>query len=112
MAQADPCSSSATRSTVISAFAIIILSVLGGLYRGNHHEFVGGKEDPQPSETPEVAATIFIAVLVYAVSRSVWRRRRGGAEQPADKPTQGFLVFCGLQGMLHVRESRRGAIAL
>lgn len=76
--------------TVISAFAIIILSILGGLYRGNHHEFVGGKEDPTPSETPEVAATIFIAVLVYA----------------------GFLVFCGLQGMLHVRESRRGAIAL
>lgn len=55
-------------STVISAFAIIILSVLGGLYRGNHHEFVGGKGDPTPSETPEVAATIFIAVLVYAVS--------------------------------------------
>jgi len=25
---------------------------------------------------------------------------------------QGFLVFCGFQGLLHLRENRRGAIAL
>ncbi|KAK3937075.1 hypothetical protein QBC46DRAFT_393641 [Diplogelasinospora grovesii] len=74
--------------TVISAFAILILSVLGLLFRNNHPELVGGDEDP--SNGPEVAATIFIAVFIYA----------------------GFLVFCGLQGLLHVRENRRGAIAL
>ncbi|KAI1481960.1 hypothetical protein K445DRAFT_356959 [Daldinia sp. EC12] len=73
---------------VISAFAIVILSILGGLYRHNHHEFVGGIEDPQ--DTKAVAGTIFTAVVVYAA----------------------FLVFCGLQGLLHLRENRRGAIAL
>ncbi|EFX05715.1 hypothetical protein CMQ_3784 [Grosmannia clavigera kw1407] len=73
---------------VISVFAIVILSTLGLLFRGNHHEMVGGMKDPENG--PEVAATIFVAVLVYA----------------------GFLVFCGLQGMMHLRENRRGAIAL
>ncbi|KLU87587.1 hypothetical protein MAPG_06584 [Magnaporthiopsis poae ATCC 64411] len=73
---------------VISVFAIIILSVLGLLFNSNHHELVGGGDDPENG--PAVASTIFVAVLIYA----------------------GFLVFCGLQGMLHVRESRRGAIAL
>ncbi|KAL1880819.1 hypothetical protein VTK73DRAFT_4989 [Phialemonium thermophilum] len=74
--------------TVISAFAIIILSVLGLLFKNEHHELVGGEDDPE--DGPAVAATVFIAVLIYA----------------------GFLVFCGLQGLLHLRESRRGAIAL
>ncbi|KAK0618317.1 hypothetical protein B0T17DRAFT_495276 [Bombardia bombarda] len=73
---------------VISIFAIIILSILGVLYRKNHPELVGGEEDPENG--PEVAATIFIAVIIYA----------------------GFLVFCGLQGLLHIRQSRRGAIAI
>lgn len=73
---------------IISLFAIVILSILGGLYRHNHHEFVGGNEDPKDGNA--VAGTVFTAVIVYAV----------------------FLVFCGLQGMLHLRENRRGAIAL
>ncbi|KAI0899913.1 hypothetical protein F4806DRAFT_270913 [Annulohypoxylon nitens] len=73
---------------VISVFAIIILSILGGLYRNNHHEFVGGTEDPVDGNA--VAGTVFTAVVVYAA----------------------FLVFCGLQGLLHLRENRRGAIAL
>ena len=55
------------RSVVISVFAILILSVLGLLFRSNHHELVGGDDDPK--DGPEVAATIFIAVLIYAVSR-------------------------------------------
>ncbi|KAH8179920.1 hypothetical protein LIA77_01439 [Sarocladium implicatum] len=74
--------------TVISVFAIVILSIIGGLYRAGHEEFVGGVEDPEDGAA--VSGTIFTAVIVYV----------------------GFLVFCGLQGMLHVRESRRGAIAL
>ncbi|CAK7265779.1 hypothetical protein SEPCBS119000_001686 [Sporothrix epigloea] len=51
---------------VISVFAIIILSIMGLLFKNNHHEMVGGVEDPENG--PEVAATIFIAVLIYAVS--------------------------------------------
>ncbi|PHH85802.1 hypothetical protein CDD83_11151 [Cordyceps sp. RAO-2017] len=74
--------------TVISVFAIIILSILGGLYRAGHEEFVGGRDDPKDGKA--VSGTIFTAVIVYAA----------------------FLVFCGFQGLLHVRESRRGAIAL
>ncbi|KAL2022787.1 hypothetical protein VTK56DRAFT_4603 [Thermocarpiscus australiensis] len=72
----------------ISIFAIVILSILGLLFNKNHPELVGGDEDP--SNGPEVAATVFTAVIIYA----------------------GFLIFCGFQGLLHLRESRRGAIAL
>ncbi|KAL2756855.1 hypothetical protein ACRALDRAFT_1056021 [Sodiomyces alcalophilus JCM 7366] len=74
--------------TVISVFAIVILGVLGILYNSNHHGLLGGIEDPENG--PAVAGTIFVAVIVYAA----------------------FFVFCGLQGLLHVRENRRGAIAL
>ncbi|KAF3762461.1 hypothetical protein M406DRAFT_323564 [Cryphonectria parasitica EP155] len=73
---------------VISVFAIVILSILGAAFKNNHEEFVGGIE--QPEDGPAVANTVFVAVFVYI----------------------GFLVFCGLQGLLHMRESRRGAIAL
>ena len=69
-------------SVVISVFAIVILSGLGLLFRSNHHEFVGGTEDPENG--PEVAATIFIAVLIYTVSlfspRAISLRQDRGAE--------------------------------
>ncbi|EAQ92700.1 predicted protein [Chaetomium globosum CBS 148.51] len=54
---------------VISVFAIVILSVLGFLFRGNHPELVGGEEDP--ADGPAVAATVFTAVIIYATG--VWR---------------------------------------
>ncbi|KAG6363406.1 hypothetical protein INS49_008505 [Diaporthe citri] len=73
---------------VLSIFAIIILSILGLVYKNGHEEFVGGIDDPEDGSA--VASTIFVAVFVYI----------------------GFLVCCGLQGLLHMRESRRGAIAL
>ncbi|KAL6692140.1 hypothetical protein J3F84DRAFT_384317 [Trichoderma pleuroticola] len=75
-------------STVISFFAIIILSVLALLYRSNHEQLMGSVNDPTDGKA--VSRTVFTAVFVYI----------------------GFLVFCGLQGMLHVRENRRGAISL
>ncbi|KAF4962721.1 hypothetical protein FSARC_9282 [Fusarium sarcochroum] len=74
--------------TVLSVFAIVILSALAGLYRNGHEEFTGGVTDPDDGKA--VSGTIFIAVLVYIA----------------------FFIFCGLQGLLHARESRRGAIAL
>ncbi|KAK5990738.1 V-type proton ATPase subunit f [Cladobotryum mycophilum] len=74
--------------TVISFFAIIILSVIASLYRSGHEEFVGTVDDPKDGKP--ISSTIFTAVFVY----------------------MGFLAFCGCQGMLHVRENRRGAIAL
>ncbi|KAH7358839.1 hypothetical protein B0T11DRAFT_330585 [Plectosphaerella cucumerina] len=74
--------------TVVSIFAIFILGTLSLLFRAEHHELVGGDGDPK--DPSSVAATLFVAVIVYA----------------------GFAVCCGLQGLLHVRESRRGAIAL
>ncbi|CAM1506862.1 Fc.00g065030.m01.CDS01 [Cosmosporella sp. VM-42] len=74
--------------TVLSVFAIVILSIIAVLYRTGHEEFTGGQKDPEDGKA--VAGTIFTAVIVYAA----------------------FLVFCGFQGLLHARESRRGAIAL
>jgi len=53
------------RSTVISVFAIIILTVLGILFRSGHEEFVGGRDDPTDGKA--VSGTIFTAVIVYGV---------------------------------------------
>lgn len=54
-------------SFVLSIFAIIILSVLGLVYKNGHEEFVGGIDDPEDGSA--VASTIFVAVFVYIVSR-------------------------------------------
>ncbi|KIV88131.1 hypothetical protein B0A52_05249 [Exophiala mesophila] len=74
--------------TVISAFAIVILSVIGSLFARDHHMMMGLEEDPEDGKA--VAGSIFVAVAVYA----------------------GFLVFCGFQGWLNIRASRRGQISL
>ncbi|KAK8088243.1 hypothetical protein PG997_003204 [Apiospora hydei] len=55
--------------TVISAFAIIILSVIGGLFRSKHHSLTGHADDP--ADGPAVAGTVFTAVFVYIVSPSL-----------------------------------------
>ncbi|EAS30567.3 uncharacterized protein CIMG_06046 [Coccidioides immitis RS] len=73
---------------IISIFAVIILSVIGSLYKRNHHSLMGSRDDPKDGTA--VAGSIFTAVIVYAA----------------------FAVFCGLQAYLHVRSSRRGAITL
>lgn len=49
---------------------------------------MGLEEDPEDGKA--VAGSIFIAVAIYA----------------------GFLVFCGFQGWLNIRASRRGQISL
>ncbi|KAF5018388.1 hypothetical protein F66182_9639 [Fusarium sp. NRRL 66182] len=49
--------------TVVSVFAIIILSVIAALYRAGHEEFTGGVDDPEDNKA--VSGTIFTAVLVY-----------------------------------------------
>ncbi|KAK8213308.1 hypothetical protein M8818_002607 [Zalaria obscura] len=73
---------------VISVFAIVILSILGSLFKSNHHSMVGSEEDPK--DGPAVAAAVFGAVGIYGL----------------------FLVFCASQAWLHKRERRNGAIAL
>jgi hypothetical protein len=52
-------------STVISFFAIIILTILGALYRSGHEELVGGINDPTDGKA--VSGTVFTAVFVYIV---------------------------------------------
>lgn len=59
-----------------------------------------------PEDGGAVAASIFITVAVYAVS--VTETVCGMAVDV----NQAFLVFCGLQALLHIRQSRRGAISL
>ncbi|KAH8702577.1 hypothetical protein BGW36DRAFT_289653 [Talaromyces proteolyticus] len=73
---------------VISFFAIIILSILGSLFKSNHHSFTGSEGSPEDGAA--VAGSIFTAVIVYAA----------------------FFVFCGFQAYLHTRANRRGAISL
>ncbi|KAI4095645.1 MAG: hypothetical protein LQ344_001576 [Seirophora lacunosa] len=50
---------------VVSVFAIVILSVIGGLFKSNQHSMVGSTEDPPNG--PAVAGSVFAAVIVYAV---------------------------------------------
>ncbi|CAK3832047.1 Pyridoxamine phosphate oxidase family [Lecanosticta acicola] len=73
---------------VISVFAIVILSTIGGMFATNHHSMVGSEEDPE--DGGKVAAAVFGAVAVYAV----------------------FLLFCACQAFMHKRQSGRGEIAL
>lgn len=49
----------------MSAFAIVILSVIGALFKAGHHSMMGSTEDPKDGAA--VAATVFSAVAVYAV---------------------------------------------
>ncbi|TVY34857.1 Uncharacterized protein LSUB1_G005409 [Lachnellula subtilissima] len=51
-------------SIVVSVFAIVILSVIGALFKANNHSMVGTVEDPENGAA--VAATVFSAVIVYA----------------------------------------------
>ncbi|PSN71080.1 hypothetical protein BS50DRAFT_570489 [Corynespora cassiicola Philippines] len=73
---------------VVSVFAIIILSVIGALFKSNNHIMMGSDQDPEDGGA--VAGAVFGAVFIYI----------------------GFFVFCGFQALLHMRESRRGAISL
>jgi hypothetical protein len=52
-------------SIVMSVFAIVILSVIGILFKTNHHSMMGSKDDPDDGAA--VAVTVFSAVIVYAV---------------------------------------------
>ncbi|KAK6008721.1 hypothetical protein QM012_000624 [Aureobasidium pullulans] len=73
---------------VISIFAIVILSVIGALFKSNNHSMMGSEEDP--ADGAAVAASVFGAVAIYGA----------------------FLVFCAGQAYLHQRDRSRGAIAL
>ncbi|CAG8188129.1 unnamed protein product [Penicillium nalgiovense] len=108
-----------SNSVIISVFAIIILSVLGSLYNSNNHAYTGSEGEPE--DGPAVAASIYTAVIVYAVRHSSLpipkpRRDRCMREDPvtdnALSGSQGFFVFCGFQAYLHMRDSRGGAISL
>jgi len=68
--------------TILSAFAIVILSFIGYLFKIGHHSMMGSINDPEDGDA--VAKTVFTAVLVYL----------------------GFFVFCGLQVVLIKRQSR------
>ena len=56
--------------------------------QSNNHAMMGSTEDPKDGGA--VAAAVFGAVAIYGA----------------------FLIFCGIQALLHMRESRRGAISL
>ncbi|SCW04598.1 LAFE_0H17084g1_1 [Lachancea fermentati] len=59
--------------TIVSAFGVVILSVIGHLFKTNHESFVGSITDPE--DGPAVAHTVFIAAFVYLL----------------------FFLFCGSQ---------------
>ncbi|CAP80312.1 Pc12g06850 [Penicillium rubens Wisconsin 54-1255] len=108
-----------SNSVIISVFAIVILSVLGSLYNSNNHAYTGSEGEPK--DGPAVAASIYTAVIVYAVRHSsipIPKPRRGRCmrKEPvtdnALSGSQGFFVFCGFQAYLHMRDSRGGAISL
>ncbi|CUM48496.1 uncharacterized protein AC631_02313 [Debaryomyces fabryi] len=68
--------------TVLSAFGVIILSVIGYLFKVGHESMMGSIDDPEDGAA--VAGTVFGAVFVYLA----------------------FLVFCGLQIVIIRRQDR------
>ncbi|QYT00888.1 hypothetical protein H0G86_007951 [Trichoderma simmonsii] len=72
--------------TVISFFAIIILSVLALLYRSNHEQLMGSTNDPTDGKA--VSRTVFTAVFVYIVRLLLSTLRTGWL-----KNVSGFLLI-------------------
>ena len=68
---------------------------------------MGSEEDP--SDGGAVAGAVFGAVFIYIVRFTNTPRKPKLQNLTAP---QGFFVFCGFQALLHMRESRRGAITL
>ena len=68
--------------TVLSAFGVVILSVIGFLLKLGHEYMMGSIKDPEDGAA--VAGTVFSAVFVYLA----------------------FLVFCGLQIVIIRRQDR------
>lgn len=68
--------------TILSTFAVVILSFLGYLFKTGHESMMGSINDPEDGGA--VAKTIFNAVLVYVA----------------------FFLFCGFQVVMIKRESR------
>lgn len=68
--------------TILSAFGIVILSVIGWLFKTGHESMMGSINDPEDGNA--VAKTVFGAVFVYI----------------------GFFVFCGSQALLIQRQNR------
>ena len=68
--------------TILSIFGIVILSVIGYLFKVGHESMMGSINDPENGE--EVANTVFGAVIVYLV----------------------FFVFCGCQVIVIRRQDR------
>ena len=89
---------------------------------------MGSTDDPPVDQGPAVAATVFSAVIVYAVRlrpttlplqpqepqirHFMSRRKIFGWETSLMKSSQVFLVGCAFQAYLHICENRRGAISL
>ena len=93
---------------------------MGGIQSG-HHSMMGSTKDPADGKA--VAGSVFAAVVVYAVGLRSAVRSVGLCEWDFLAPwirselmslglVQVFLVFCGFQAFLHVRQSKRGAISL
>ncbi|PYH54934.1 uncharacterized protein BO96DRAFT_478181 [Aspergillus niger CBS 101883] len=84
---------------VISVFAIVILSVLGSLYKSEHPGFTGSEGEPEDGAA--VAASIFTAVLVYIVClmpRRQGKRKRWIANRLINRI--GFLRVLRFPGVL------------
>lgn len=51
---------------MVSVFAIIILSILGSMFKSGNHVVMGSDKDPEDGAA--VATAVFGAVAVYGVS--------------------------------------------
>ncbi|KAF8463644.1 hypothetical protein BDZ91DRAFT_698266 [Kalaharituber pfeilii] len=69
--------------TVTSIFAIVILSVIGSLFRSGHESMMGSINDPEDGKA--VANTVFSAVVLYIV----------------------MLLFCGCQAWVHATQRQQ-----
>ena len=79
-------------SIVISTFAIVILSIIGAMFANGNHSMMGSEEDPEDGGA--VAASVFGAVIVYAVGLNLHPSLSGlgqvGEESGKEKGSDGW----------------------
>lgn len=96
----------AWRSTVISVFAMVILSIIGSLFARNHHMVMGLDEDAEDHKA--VASSIFITVAIYGVCHTAMCLRVSADKMP------GLLRILWIASMVEskTKQKRRHLAAI
>ncbi|KAI4236781.1 MAG: hypothetical protein LQ349_002335 [Xanthoria aureola] len=109
---------------VVSVFAIVILSIIGGLFKVRRRLPPEPKHHPLISREKNANQALADMNSFFCIEQSNHHSMVGTTKDPGNGPAVAgsvfaavivyvvFLVFCGFQAFLHNRQSKRGAISL